>query len=354
METISVKSRLRDYQVIFHDSDNFIAGLEQLPTASFVIDENVQRLYPQLFSAIDPKRRWIMPVSEENKNLSSVMMLYDFMTQCTAKKNAVIVSVGGGIVQDVSGFAASTLYRGVRWIFVPTTLLAQADSCIGAKTSLNYGEFKNLVGTFYPPHEIHLLPSFPLSQDPLNYSSGVGEIVKLRLLSPQADLAEIARDTPKLLTRDQQTLTRCVRQSLLIKLDYIQEDEFDTGRRNLLNYGHCIGHALEHSSHYAVPHGQAVVVGMILANRLSCNLGRLSPELCGKIEQEILLPVLTVPLKKAYFSCEEILTAMEKDKKRTGEGLAVVMPDNSLNYILDRNVEKEKVRQVIETCARQI
>ena len=124
----------------------------------------------------------MLPVREERKTLETVQELYGHFLGRSAKRNMTLISIGGGILQDISGFAASTLYRGINWVFVPTTLLAQADSCIGSKTSLNYQGYKNLLGTFYPPNEVYIYMPFLATQAELDFYSGLGEVVKLHLM----------------------------------------------------------------------------------------------------------------------------------------------------------------------------
>ena len=161
---------------------------------------------------------------------------------------------------------ASVLYRGVGWIYVPTTLLAMADSCIGGKTSLNLGSRKNLLGTIYPPNRVIVHAPFVNTLSGDDFASGVGEIVKLHMLGGAGHAEELRAILPALMSRETSVVHRATRTSLEVKRDFIEEDEFDRGRRNLLNYGHCFGHALEAASDFAIPHGLAVVVGMRLAD----------------------------------------------------------------------------------------
>ena len=146
MQVINVKSAVRNYAVNFVDSTSYIKKLREIPSRFFVIDENVWRIYgDKLFANMDPHELLVLPIHEDKKNIESVMEIYDALMSRAAKRNMTLISIGGGITQDITGFAASTLYRGINWIFVPTTLLAQADSCIGSKTSLNYRRYKNLM-----------------------------------------------------------------------------------------------------------------------------------------------------------------------------------------------------------------
>ena len=159
VDQITIKSNLKDYTVNFEDNADFIKNLAQMPNSVFVIDENIWNIYKNThLSSIPQEKVIVQPVCEDIKNIDTVCAIYEKIMQFAPRKNMTIISFGGGIIQDITGFVASSLYRGVNWIFVPTTLLAQVDSCIGAKTSLNFKHFKNLVGTFYAPKEVYIYP----------------------------------------------------------------------------------------------------------------------------------------------------------------------------------------------------
>jgi 3-dehydroquinate synthase len=324
---MQIRSRVRDYAVHFQDEGAFVDTLaERFPQRLFVVDENVWRHWSGTLLARLPRDDlMVFPVSEERKTLAGVAEVWDRLMARSARKNVTVVAFGGGIVQDVTGFAASTLYRGVGWVLVPTTLLAQADSCIGSKTSLNYARYKNLLGTFYPPAEIHLHPPFLRSLSEDDFRSGLGEVAKLHLMGGAEATQAFARDLPALLARAPGPLLAAIRRSLEVKLSFMEGDEFDTGRRNLLNYGHCFGHALETVSGYAVPHGQAVLVGMLVANAAAVRRGLLRAETAARLAGALLRPCLSVTLRERDLAEAPLLAAMRQDKKRVGDGLVLVM-----------------------------
>jgi 3-dehydroquinate synthase len=334
VSVIRISSKIKDYCVYIENNLDFFLQLEErFSNHCYVVDENVWRIYSDSsLRKISRSNLIIQPVSEDHKGLTSVLNLYDRLMDRSAKRNMTLISIGGGIVQDITGFVASTLYRGINWIFVPTTLLAQADSCIGSKTSLNYKGFKNLIGTFYPPAEVYLYPGFLKSLEEIDFFSGLGEVVKLHVLGGEEKLQEVITLLPKMVSRDSSAMLRGVENALAIKISYITEDEFDLGRRNFLNYGHCFGHALEATSDYAIPHGQAVVLGMILANSVAIRRGLLSPSLAQMILNQVLLPSLKAKLLLEYFQTEAVVESMKKDKKRTGEGLALIMINDRYQF----------------------
>ena len=334
MSVMKIASRIKDYAVSFVETADFIDRLEErFPQHCYVVDENVWRLYADTFlSNLDRRSLIVQPVNEDRKNLVSVQELYEHLIERSAKRNMTLISIGGGIVQDISGFVASTLYRGINWVYVPTTLLAQADSCIGSKTSLNYKSFKNLIGTFYPPSEIFICADFLTTLTEVDFFSGLGEVVKLHLLGGESKVQECVALMPQIIQREPVVLLRSVQNALMIKHGYITEDEFDLGRRNLLNYGHCFGHSLEATSNFEISHGQAVVLGMILANQVARRRGILAESLTRLIFEKLLLPVLKVRPLPEYLETTPIVEAMKKDKKRTGEGLALIMLKNEYQF----------------------
>jgi len=335
---MKIHSQMRDYTVHFQSSAAFLEAFDRFPQRLFVIDENVWRCFGDgILSCIPEAERLLFTASEERKGLQSVMEIYDRLMERAAKKNMTLISLGGGIVQDVTGFVASTLYRGLNWVFVPTTLLAQSDSCIGSKTSLNYQRYKNLIGTFYPPTEVHIFPDFLTTLADADFLSGLGEVVKLHLMGGAETTAQLASALPAMIAREPAALLAAIKRSLSVKLSYMEGDEFDTGRRNLLNFGHCFGHALETVSDYAVPHGQAVVLGMLLANIVSVQCGSLAASLGERLAETLLFPSLSVPLQRQFFELEPILAAMKQDKKRVGDGLVLVMMNDG--YSFEKNSE---------------
>jgi 3-dehydroquinate synthase len=350
MSVIAIRSNVKDYTVHFQAAADFIAAFDRFPQRLFVIDENVWQAHGTgCLAAIPAGERLLFPVSEERKTLDSVMEIFDALMARSAKKNMTLISIGGGIVQDVTGFAASTLYRGLNWVFMPTTLLAQADSCIGSKTSLNYKRFKNLIGTFFPPTEVHIHPPFLDTLATADYLSGLGEVVKLHIMGGQDTSRALAEALPALLQRDKTALLVAIRQSLAVKLSYMEGDEFDTGRRNLLNYGHCFGHALETVSGYAIPHGQAVVIGMLFANLAAVRRGLLPAETAAAIAASLLIPCLSVTIRAEDCAADAILAAMQQDKKRVGAGLVLVVlgADQALAKLTDYT-EQELRADLIE------
>ena len=343
VEQFTVASSLRDYTATFEPDADFLGDLVARKNRLFIVDENVWAAHRGGVLAVLPHDDvMVLPIAEDTKTLSSVELVWDALMQQSAKRNMTIVSIGGGICQDITGFVASTLYRGIGWVFLPTTLLAQADSCIGSKTSLNYKRFKNLLGTFFPPNSVHLYAPFLTTQKEIDFFSGLGEVVKLHILGGAESADRLDRTMGLVRSRHVGALHTAVRDSLFIKKGYIEGDEFDTGRRNLLNYGHCFGHAIETATDYAVPHGQAVVLGMIMAQKVARSRGlEKAPAQVELLDRLFAASLLAAHIPRAI-DLDVVIEAMKHDKKRTGAGLVVVMAGDGLEFAKHDDVSPEE------------
>lgn len=353
VDKITVKSNIKNYDVFFEKNDDFIKKLAELPNNVFIIDENVFNCYKSsVLKTLPPERVIVLPICEEMKNIQTVCDLYEKIMQFAPRKNLNLISIGGGITQDVTGFVASSLYRGVNWIFVPTTLLAQVDSCIGAKTSLNFSKYKNLIGTFYPPSEIHIYPEFLKTLTKEDFYSGVGEMAKLHLMNGESDTKVFIESLEKIDALDSRTLLERTKNCLNIKKSYIEDDEFDAGKRNMLNYGHCFGHAIESSTNFGISHGQAVVLGMILANKEALRRGILSAENEKFIRENVLEPVLKVEIPE--INVEKTIEAMGQDKKNLGNGLALVMIKDGFEMVKITSMKPYDVKSLFESFKQSL
>lgn len=290
----------------------------------FLIDSNVARIYAsQLRGVANHPNAIVIEALEENKSIEQTIPVMERLVKNKIRRDHTLVAIGGGIVQDVTCFIASTLLRGIAWRFVPTTLLAQADSCIGSKSSINLGHTKNILGTFNPPETIFIDPGFLDTLEQKDIHSGVGEIIKVHAIDGAASFDRLAADFDRLF-ESRAVMLEYIRAALLVKQIYIEKDEFDRGARNIFNYGHSFGHAIESATDYAVPHGIAVTIGMAMANSIAVQRGLLSPA-----HKARMLPTLRKNYG-AYASTqipvEAMLSALLKDKKNTTTMLRLIFP----------------------------
>ncbi|MBI5449366.1 hypothetical protein HY948_03560 [Candidatus Gottesmanbacteria bacterium] len=350
IKKLTIPSSIRNFSVYFEKDFDFIEDLLQISNSVVIVGVHVYRLYRKFFKIVAPERLIVIPLEEKNKTLDTVMILYKRLLQFSAKKNLTVISFGGGTNQDVVGFVASTLYRGIQWVYVPTTLLAMADSAVGLKTSLNFLNYKNVIGTFYPPHKVYICVRFLGTLPEIEYLSGLGEITKFFLM--KKDAREHFRESVEAIDtlrkkKDGETIASIIVESIQIKLSYMKGDEFDLERRNLLNYGHELGHALESVSKFHIPHGIGVLLGILFANAVSVTRQWLDKRTCMYINEKLLLPNIPVQggfFKKNYFDADRIIDCMKQDKKRTSDGLVLVLPKENLSLCKVHDITSSEVR----------
>ncbi len=345
----NIHSSIHNYEIYFENDFSFLKQLLETKEAVFIIDKNIFNLYQTHFSSIAKSENvLVLDAIEENKTLAASEVIFDKVISLKPTKKTKIISFGGGITQDVSGFVASTFYRGLNWIYVPTTLLAQADSCMGSKTSLNYKSYKNILGTFYPPHQIYICPEYTNTLTEEDFYSGMGEVVKLHTMGGIETLDKLITQLPKIHQRDINTILNATQSSLDIKWTYMDGDEFDQGKRNLLNYGHEFGHAIETATHYKIPHGQAIIIGMIMANYISYTKQVITKPTVEKIENVFIQLLKTdVSVLKTVASID-IISPMKQDKKRIGNKLPLIMMDESYNFIKILDLTEEEAVLAID------
>ena len=321
-ETLTLRSRFRDYSVRF--VEDFTRPLTSYAQSSFfLVDQKILKLYAKEIENLLPQERTLTVESQEsNKTLEFCQLLIECLIEKRIRKNDTLVAIGGGVLQDLTAFIASVLYRGVRWSFFPTTLAAQADNCVGGKTSINFRGYKNLLGTFYPPEEIFIATRF-LQTLPLDeIKSGIGEMLHFYLIDGSSCAVRLMNQYEALIEHPRD-FAPYIRASLEIKKKTVEKDEFDENERRIFNYGHTFGHAIESVSHFSIPHGQAVTMGMDLANYVSLSLGYLDEENFLQMRRTLSknMPDFTLLPE----GLDDYLRAISKDKKNLGENLGCIL-----------------------------
>jgi 3-dehydroquinate synthase len=318
-----IKSIIHDYEVHFIDELAPALNAELIEGDFILIDHKIMDIYSGEIGLLLKNYSHLgIDATESQKSYQGIIPIIQALIDGGFRKNHRLIAIGGGITQDITAFIASILYRGVKWLFFPTTLLAQGDSCIGSKTSINFGVYKNQVGGFYPPNKILIFPNFIDSLSESEMKSGMGEMLHYFVVSGAADF-QMYSDNFKAAFDDKQKLSAIIARSLEIKKGYIERDEFDQNIRQVFNYGHSFGHAIESLTHYKIPHGIAVCFGMDMANYVSVKMG-LIPE---TIRAEIHL--ITEYIWNGY-SIEGIdvsvfIRALGKDKKNVGSQLGLIL-----------------------------
>ena len=267
-----------------------------------------------------------VPAGEKSKRLAVVEQCHDQLAVHRIERKSFIVALGGGVVGDLAGFVAATYLRGVPFVQVPTTLLAQVDSSVGGKTGVNLKAGKNLVGAFYQPRlvlcDLDVLKTLPERE----YVSGLAEVIKYSIIYDAKLFGQLEKNTRLLLKRESHTLGAVVARCCEIKADVVGQDETESGLRAILNFGHTIGHAIENSSGYGkYLHGEAIAIGQAAAARLSRDLCGLSTDEVDRIEKLFVQCRLPVRIQLNAAGRKKIFTAMKLDKKVSGGEIKFVL-----------------------------
>ena len=289
---------------------------------------------------------FLMPDGERHKSLDTYAALMDFLLERRHDRSTTLVALGGGVVGDLAGFAAATFQRGVDFVQVPTTLLAQVDSSVGGKTAVNHPRGKNMIGAFHQPRCVLADTTVFDTLPPREYRAGLAEVVKYGVVRDAAFFEWLGRHVTELCGRDPATLAHAIQRSCEIKAEVVAEDEREAGLRAILNYGHTFGHALETLTSYErLLHGEAVAVGMVMAADLSLRQGLLTPREARRIKA--LLQRLDLPVVPPALPADDMLAAMSLDKKVQQGRLRLVLVEALGAVTVTENIDADALRQTL-------
>ncbi len=323
-EYLTVKSLFQEYRVDFEKNvEEEIRKLISENTVHIILDEKVYRLQKGRLGDLSGARSITeIEAIEQNKDIETVRETAVNLLENSVTKKDLLLVIGGGIIQDICAFMAHVLMRGLRWYFIPTTLLAMCDSCIGSKCGINMGGFKNQLGVFCPPSDVLIDTAFLETLEKLDILSGIGEILKVHLIAGEQDFANLERDYTKIVN-DYSVLKKYIFRSLEIKKSIVEKDEFDIDYRHILNYGHTFGHAIEAYTDNFVPHGIGVNIGMEIANYISVAKGFLTQ---AEFERISNLLRTNIPYNNLNFGeSERLMKALSKDKKSDGKSVNAIL-----------------------------
>jgi 3-dehydroquinate synthase len=299
--------------------------------AAIVTNETVAPLYGDRLAAALERAgarsfRIVLPDGEAHKTWQTLDQIFTGLLQAQADRKTLLVALGGGVIGDLTGFAAATYQRGIPHLQVPTTLLAQVDSSVGGKTAINHKLGKNMVGAFHQPSAVIIDTSTLATLPPREFAAGLAEVVKYGAIHDVGFLAWIEENAAKLEARDPAALAHAIRRSCEIKAAIVAEDERETGARALLNFGHTFGHAIESAAGYGTwLHGEAVAAGMALAARYSVETGRIQRADAERLVA--LLERLHLPVKPPAIARDVWLEYMGRDKKNEGGRVTLILLD---------------------------
>jgi 3-dehydroquinate synthase len=337
-DKIKINSSPFSYDLNFYDSIDKISSelKEMFPSNSerFIFwDENVRDIYGEVFN-YNHQDNYCSSFSatEDNKNLNSSLNLIDKFQILKFTKKEKFISIGGGITQDISAVTRALYKRGLDWYFVPTTLLAMADSCIGAKTALNHGGVKNQIALFSAPKFVFVCPDFLKTLHEDDVYSGFGEILKLVIIGGDYCIDEFKK-IQKFDKNDDHKLLDFIKLSLQIKKSVIEFDEFEINVRRSLNYGHTIGHAIEPIVDYKIPHGVAVSIGMIIENLIAVDFNYLEKDISdyyNNFINEYIPKKFWLMLNQIDF--DKIIVNLLQDKKTMSNSINFAVPSSKNKF----------------------
>lgn len=319
--------------------------------ACIISDSTVAPLYEEalrkeLSKVCTEVGTFVFPAGESNKNLDTIQNMYEHLILQGLDRKSLLVALGGGVVGDMTGFGAATYLRGIDFIQVPTTLLAQVDSSIGGKTGVDFLNYKNMVGAFHQPRLVYMnldtLDTLPDQQ----FACGMGEVLKSALICDKEFYQWLEDRHEDIKRRDSDILAEMISRCCAIKRGVVERDPEEKGERALLNLGHTIGHAVEKLKDLTLLHGQCVGAGMVAAARISRNRGLLTEEEFQKIK--LLNQVYGLPCKVDGLTAGQVLAATKKDKKMEDGHVKFILMDGLGRSFIDKTVSDEELLQGIE------
>jgi 3-dehydroquinate synthase len=311
-----------------------------------VTDTNIIKLYSQLF----PREALFIDIGlgEKNKTLATIDYIMGKLVEAEADRSTFLVGIGGGIVSDVSGFAASVYMRGIPFGFVSTTLLSQVDASVGGKNGVNFEGFKNMVGVFNQPEFVLCDTKMLSTLNKEEFQSGFAEIIKAGAIK-NTSLFEYCRDNfREALKMDQDVINHMVYESIKIKAGVVEADERESGERRLLNFGHTFAHAIEKMT--GMLHGNAVSIGMVLASHISHLLGMISKDEVEKITNTI--TSFNLPIQSPI-PVENLFGAMKQDKKREGGSIHLILLEG-IGHAVSRKFSYNELQKIIHDLRSDI
>jgi len=279
-----------------------------------------------------------LPDGEEYKNMESINFGLERLFDAKFDRNSVLIAFGGGVIGDMTGFMASIFLRGIKFIQIPTTLLSMVDSSVGGKTGINNKYGKNLIGAFYQPENVYIDTKFLKTLDKREFSAGMAEVIKMAVMFDGVFFENIKDNK---LTNEQ-----IIRNSVELKADVVNQDEKEKGVRSVLNYGHTFGHVIENLTNYSTYlHGEAVAIGMVMANRLAVKLGYLTEFEAKEIKK--CLEENNLPTSFEIKDIEDFYNHFFADKKTLNNSIKFIIPKGIGNYKIIQDVNKEIILEVL-------
>lgn len=336
----NVWNELKDYT----SGDNYI----------LITDDNIYCLYKDKIDNLIMGRNNIHLIKsgEANKNLTELARIYDKLIESNIDRKGIILALGGGMVGDMAGFAASTYKRGINYIQIPTTLLAQVDSSIGGKTAIDHAGFKNIIGSFYFPLETLIDLNFLMTLSSRELTSGIGEVIKYGIIADYGFFEYIKENLGEIYEKNTKVLYTIVKESVELKSSIVENDVYDSGIRQKLNFGHTIGHSIEAYFNYEkYYHGEAVILGMLL----EANMAYIKKFIDYDYYKEIknLLLKLIKPYEFSHEEVSKLMQIMQNDKKNKDGKIAFILPVAKGEVEIFYDLEETIIREAFFTYNKE-
>ena len=355
VDKLIVDLKERSYPICFADDFSQLPDMlkeRKLSTKILVVtDSNVDKyhgddLVKTLESAGFTVGKSVFEAGEKNKNLQTIAKIYDDCLKYKLDRKSVIIALGGGVTGDMAGFAAATYMRGVNFVQVPTSLLAQVDSSVGGKVGIDFGGSKNIVGAFYQPQLVYMnmscLKTLPIRE----FTSGMGEVIKHGIIYDANFFEDIEQNLEKIFGLDTDKLKEIVKKNCSIKAAVVQEDETEQDLRAILNFGHTIGHAIESVCEFSLLHGECVALGMVAVSQIAVKQGLINQDVMERIEK--LIKKANLPIRISLLNKEKVYEEMFRDKKMTENKLKFVLPTEIGRVIQTTEVSKDQIFEAMD------
>lgn len=344
------------YDIVFTDSfDQLKEELQKFEIEKkkicIVTDSHVEKLYAEEVQSLlqDACLKCVVysfPAGEENKTLDTVKGAYEFLIQEKFNRSDLLIALGGGVTGDITGFVAATYLRGIDFIQIPTTLLAQCDSSIGGKTGVDFDGYKNMVGAFYMPKLVYMNVSTLKSLDDRQYYCGFAEVMKHGLIKDALFYEWLIDKMYEIHDRETETLLEMIQKSCLVKKLVVEKDPTEKGDRALLNFGHTIGHAIEKAMNFNLTHGECVALGCVAAAYISWKHEWLSMEEYYEV-RDMFVP-FNLPISIENIDPEEIVRLTKSDKKAVGSTIKFVLLKKVGKAVIDLNVTDDDILAAVK------
>ena len=316
---------------------------------ALITNEQIADLYlseiSQTLKTFDLKTL-VLPEGETEKNLETIGKAAEFLSDNGIDRDSSIIAFGGGVIGDITGFVASSYMRGIKFLQVPTTLLAQVDSSVGGKTGVNISRGKNLIGAFYQPSAVIADTKYLNSLEPKRLSEGLAEVIKYGLIRDEDFFVWLSKNTSRILALEPEVMAHLIERCCQIKAEIVSEDEREGSIRAILNYGHTFGHAIESLTDYSVyTHGEAVSIGMVMAASMAERMGMLSKD--DKKDIINLLESVNLPTEKPSLNSNDFLKSMKRDKKAQDGEIRLILLEGIGRAIISNDYPNEILMETI-------